>query len=187
MISLPFFRRLVTCVCLVAIPTSLAAQGAVRTCATNEEAEALVTYVLPATIRALSQRCQAVLPATSGLIQAGTITAARYQPDADRAWPDASRAFDRISGLPASALMGESLLKPLVEKTISGEISRNLKLKDCSRIDRLINILQPLPAKNMAMLVVLIIESSGSNAVVKAPVPLCSTLSAVQNKGSISK
>jgi hypothetical protein len=154
---------------------------------TNEEAEALVTYVLPATIRALSGRCAQVLPATSALVQAGAISAARYQIDADRAWPAASRAFDKISGIPASNLMGEQILKPLVEKAISGEVTRNLKPKDCQRVDRLINILQPLPAKNLAMLVVLLLESAGPKSGVSLPMPLCSAQPAAPAKGNVSK
>lgn len=185
--ALPFGRAAASALLVLAMPSPAVAQTVQRSCVTNDEAEALVTYALPATIRALSARCVPALPATSALIQSGVITAARYQVDADRAWPAASRAFDKISGVPASNLMGEQILKPLVEKAISGEVTRSLKLTDCQRVDRLINVLQPLPAKNMAMLVVLLAESFGPKTGVSLPMPLCSALPAAQAKGIVSK
>lgn len=186
--KVPAFKCVaVSVVIAFALPSLSVAQTIPRSCINNDEAAALVTYVLPATVRALSERCAQSLPATSALVQAGAITAARYQVDADRAWPDASRAFDKISGLPASNLMGEQILKPLVEKAISGEVTRYIKLSECQRIDRMINILQPLPAKNMAMLVVLLIESASPKAGISLPMPLCSVQSAAPAKGNVSK
>lgn len=168
------------------LPATALAQSAAPACLSNDEAEALVTYALPATIRALSAQCAKSLPATAALVQSGVVTAARYQVDADRVWPQASSAFDKASGLPVASVMGEKALKPLIEKTISGEVTRDLRPKDCARTDRLINILQPLPAKNMAMLVLLMFESGDPAMRARLPVTLCSAVPAPAT-GSISK
>ena len=100
-------------VALVAtLPISAVAQTSSKACLSGEEAEGLVTYALPAAVRALSVHCTKTLPATAPLVLSGLVTAARYQVDADKAWPVASGAFDKISGIPVAKLMGEKRLNP---------------------------------------------------------------------------
>lgn len=166
-------RSALSAVLIATLPSAALAQQGRGTCLTSQEAEGLVTYALPATVRAMSRHCAKSLPATAALVQAGTITAARYQVDADTAWPLASKAFDKVSGLPVATLMGEKALKPLIEETISGGVTQNLKPKDCVSADRLINLLAPLPTRNMAGLLIALVEISGPAARAKLPINIC--------------
>jgi hypothetical protein len=172
---------------ITAFPVTAVAQSAAATCLTPEEAEGLVTYALPATVRALSSHCAKSLPATAPLVQAGSVTAARYQVDADKAWPVASSAFDKVSGLPVAKVMGEKALKPLIEKTIAGNVVQNLQAKDCVVADRFINILQPLPTRNMAMLITAVAETGGLAKRAKLPITLCSAVAAPSIAAGASK
>jgi hypothetical protein len=168
------FRRLALLALIIAgFPVSAVAQSATANCLSADEGEALVTYALPATVRALSSYCAKTLPATAPLVQAGSVTAARYQVDADKAWPVASVAFDKMSGLPVAKMMGEKALKPLIEKAIAGNVVQNLQAKDCATADRFINILQPLPTRNMAMLITGLLETGGLAKRAKLPITLC--------------
>jgi hypothetical protein len=172
---------------IVALPAQVVAQTSAKTCLSGEEAEALVTYALPATVRAISGHCAKTLPATAPLVQSGLVTAARYQVDADKAWPVASTAFDKLSGLPVAKMMGEKVLKPLIEKTISGGVVQNLEAKDCMTADRFINILQPLPTRNMAMLITAFIEIGSPSTRAKLPIALCAAPLATSAAGTSSK
>jgi hypothetical protein len=162
-----------TLLVIAALPTQLVAQTPTKPCISGEEAEGLVTYALPAAVRAMSAYCAKTLPATAPLVQSGIVTAARYQVDADKAWPAASAAFDKLSGLPVAKIMGEKALKPFIEKTISSGVVQNLQPKDCAAADRFINILQPLPTRNMAMLITAFIETGSPSARAKLPIALC--------------
>jgi hypothetical protein len=166
-------RSLVLTVLIASLPAAASAQTLSKTCLSTEEAEGLVTYALPTAVRAISKHCAKTLPATAALVQSGVVTAARYQVDADKAWPVASAAFDKVSGLPVAKLMGEKALKPLIEETISTGITQNLQAKDCGSADRLINILQPLPTRNMAMLVSMLLETGNTTTRARLPISIC--------------
>lgn len=169
------------------MPAQAVAQISAKACISGEEAEGLVTYALPAAVRAISAHCAKTLPATAPLVQSGLVTAARYQVDADKAWPVASAAFDKLSGLPVAKMMGEKALKPLIEKTISGGVVQNLQAKDCMTADRFINILQPLPTRNMAMLITAFIETGSPAARARLPIALCAAPLATSTVQASSK
>ena len=155
------------------LPGAAIGQSA-TTCLTSSEAEALVTYGLPSAIRAMTVKCAAVLPATTALVQSGPIIAARYQGDADRAWPVARVAFDKASGFHLTSLLGETGAKGLVDSAFGAGLAEKVKSDDCSKVDRMINILEPLPAKNMAMLITALIEFRSAGKPSKLPLNLCS-------------
>ena len=166
-------RWAILCGLIAGLPGTAIAQSAAKSCLSGEEAEGLVTYALPAAVRAISVHCAKTLPATAPLVQSGVVTAARYQIDADKAWPVASAAFDKLSGLPIAKTMGETALKPLIERTISGGVVQNLQAKDCKVADRFINILQPLPTRNMAMLITAMLETGSPATRARLPIALC--------------
>jgi hypothetical protein len=172
---------------IAGLPATAIAQSATKSCLSGEEAEGLVTYALPAAVRAISVHCAKTLPATAPLVQSGVVTAARYQIDADKAWPVASAAFDKVSGLPIAKMMGEKALKPLIEKTISGGVVQNLQAKDCMTADRFINILQPLPTRNMAMLITAMLETGSPTTRARLPIALCAAPSPAAIIGANSK
>jgi hypothetical protein len=154
------------------LPGTAVAQSA-AVCLSSPEAEALVTYALPSAIRAMTTRCASVLPATTALVQSGPIIAARYQPDADRAWPVARVAFDKVSGLPLAGLLGEPGAKGLIDAAFGAGLAEKVKPEDCGKVDRMINILEPLPAKNMAMLITALMEFGNASRRTKAPLNVC--------------
>jgi hypothetical protein len=169
------------------LSSNAVAQTLAKGCLSGEEAEGLVTYALPAAVRAISLHCAKTLPATAPLVQSGVVTAARYQVDADKAWPVASAAFDKLSGLPVANLMGEKALKPLIEKTVSSGVTQNLQTKDCANADRLINILQPLPTRNMAMLIVTLLETGSAATRARMPIAFCTVTLPATSIGASSK
>jgi hypothetical protein len=159
MIGSVAFRALALAAAL-ALPAQAMAQAA-KPCLTAAEAEGLATFALPALIEGLSSQCAASLPATAPLVQSGKLIAAKYQPDADRAWPAAGAAFDKLSGMKMSAAMGQAGLRGLLNGALTAGIAKDMKPGTCTTVDRFVDILQPLPASNMARLVVAFLELGG--------------------------
>jgi hypothetical protein len=144
-----------------------------RQCLTAEEAGGLVTYALPSTIKGLSKQCAKTLPATAALIQGGPILAARYQSDADRAWPLARQAFDKLAGAKMSEIMSEDGARALLTGVLESAVTQQVKERDCDTVDRLVNALQPLPARNMADLVIILMEVGSRSDTRESPFSLC--------------
>ena len=165
-------RIFVLAISTLLLPGAAIGQSATA-CLTSPEAEALVTYALPSAIRAMTTKCAAVLPATTALVQSGPIIAARYQSEADRAWPVAKVAFDKVSGLQLASILGEPGAKGLVDAAFGAGLAEKVKTDDCSKVDRMINILEPLPAKNMAMLITALMEFGSAGKPAKSPLNLC--------------
>jgi len=165
-------RNMLIIAALMAVSGQAVAQSA-KSCLTQPEAEALVTYALPSAIRAMTTKCTPVLPATTALIQSGPVIAARYQIDADKAWPVARIAFDKMSGLDLTGTLGEPAARGLIEAAFGTGLAEKVKAADCPKVDRLVDILEPLPAKNMAMLITTLMELGSAGKQKKSPFQMC--------------
>jgi hypothetical protein len=169
-------KHMIVALLALSVPTSANAQLA-GGCLSPVEAEGLVTYSLPSIIRSLSARCTATLPATAPLILAGSVTAARYQPEADKAWPLARAAFDTLAGVKMAGVIGDAGTRKLLDTAIAGGLAAKLKVQDCPVIDQMIDLLQPLPAPNMARMTIILMQLRGKDAKSGgAPFTICPTL-----------
>lgn len=142
---------------LVALPVEAGAEASAA-CLTRDEADALMIYALPTIVDGLRKQCLAALPATAPLIEAGPVMAARYRPDADKAWPLARKALDKMLGTGIASMIREDASKTLLDAALSRKIAEYVKPADCPVVDRIGDTLQPLPAHNMAVLVSSLIE-----------------------------
>lgn len=154
---------------LLAVPSNAMAAS----CLTTEEVEGLMTFSLPVVIEGLRTQCAGTLPATAPLIQAGPLIAARYQVEADLAWPVAKTAFDKMSGIKLGGLLGQSATRSLIQSAVSDGITKDVKTDDCPLIDRIVDILQPLPPRNMAMLLSTLISIGDRKKAKPGPLPIC--------------
>ena len=157
---------------LFALPSQAVALSA-KACLTPVEAEALVTYALPSALRAMTKKCAPVLPATTALIKSGPVIAARYQVDADKAWPVARVAFDKVSGLELAGILGDPAAKGLIEAAFATGLADKVKPEDCPKVDRFIDILEPLPTHNMAMLITTLIDIGQEKDRKNSPLNIC--------------
>lgn len=141
-----------------------AASAAQPVCLSKPEARSLLTYALPQVISGTGKRCSAVLPADSYLRQHGNELAARYGTQKARYWPEAKAAFLRISTAKDPQLgqftrnLPDGSMQQLVDVTVEGMVSQNVKLESCDDIDLAIDLLSPLPPENTAGLIALFVE-----------------------------
>lgn len=138
----------------VALALLLAAQPAARPCLTPPEAQAVALVALPEILRQTGSTCAADLPVASPLRRPGSALLARYDAEADRAWPAARAAIVKLSDPQADALLGSQFARTLLTSLVAPLIVGRIATKDCGAIDRLVTALEPLPPRNAADVVV---------------------------------
>lgn len=139
---------LATALSLVAAPAA-----AQTPCLNQSEAESIALVSMPAIIRDAGRVC-AALPATSLLRRTSGPFLAKYDAEADRAWPAARQAIAKLSDPSVELLLMSDYARPMLTSLFAPQITGRLQPRDCSTLDRLVTLLEPLPARNTAGIVV---------------------------------
>ena len=159
---------------LAAVAAPVQAQ---RPCLTAPEAEALATVALPDILRQTGVTCAAQLPAASVLRRPQSPLFGRYEAEATRAWPAARAALGKLIDPAAQALLGSDFARPVLSTLVTPLIVGRIAVKDCGTIDRLVTLLEPLPPRNTAGVIVTVLQHlQKQSANARAPVaalPLC--------------
>jgi hypothetical protein len=144
---------------LITNPAIAAAQD----CMTPAEAQALVKVAMPDVIKGVADKCRPSLEPSAFLAQSGTDMVNRYRVSADGAWALAKGSISKLAKDQAALLesLPDEALKPLIGTVIGSEISKGIKPEQCAGFDRAMAALAPLPADNMADLLVAILDLSG--------------------------
>lgn len=139
---------------LVALASMATPAVAAPACLTGAEAESIALVALPEILRETGRICAGSLPPTSLIRRPSGAFLAKYQIAADRAWPAARAAIVKLSD-PAVALLLESdYARPLLTAIAVPQVLGQISVSDCPTIDRLTTLLEPLPARNTAGIVV---------------------------------
>ena len=151
-------------------------------CITGPEAEALTLVAMPDIIRETGSVCAAQLPATSLVRRTSSPLLSRYQVEAERAWPAARAAIVKLSDPAVDALLDSEFARPLLTSLLVPQIVGRIAVRDCGTIDRLVALLEPLPAKNTAGIVVetlryLKADRARRGAAMDPDLPLCTARS----------
>jgi hypothetical protein len=154
-------RSLVTAITLVAASS---AQAQAPACIPQREAEALFLAMAPAIIGSVAATCAASLPPTATLRRSVGPLTAKYAAESEAAWPVAKEGLRKLVGPEASAMVDSELARPMVTAIVAPLLAKEVKARDCPNIDRILTLIDPLPAKNTAALVIAIIDISGKEA-----------------------
>lgn len=127
--------------------------GAQVPCLSAPDAEAIALVALPEIIRDAGRVC-AKLPATSLLRRGNGPFLSKYQAEADRAWPAARAAVAKLSDPSVELLLLSDYARPLLTSLFAPQIAGRIQPADCATLDRLVTLLEPLPARNTAGIVV---------------------------------
>ena len=143
--------RLLAAMLLAAIPTTALAQ---TPCLSRTEAEAITLVAFPDIIRETGRVCTA-LPASSLVRRNSGAFIARYEAEADRAWPAARDAIAKLSDPQIALLLLQSdYARPLITPLMALQVVGRIQPTDCPTIDRIVTLLEPLPPRNTAGIVV---------------------------------
>ena len=152
------------------------AQRPPRLCLTGAEAEALTLAVAPDLLRGAGLACADALPANSFLRQPPARVMTRFQAEADTAWPRARTALAKLAGPEAQGLLESMFARTLLTSLVTPLILGGVKPRDCPVINRMATLLEPLPARNIAGLVVSGLQLAQSDPKARQAVsglPLC--------------
>ena len=129
------------------------AQGATSACLQPQQAESLVVALIPDTLAAVAARCASALPPTATL-RAGLVPIAdRYRAAREAALPDAAVSAAALMGDDGEGLASSTVVD-LFGQIAAREIVKEIKPRDCARVDRIVALLAPLPPGNIAGLAV---------------------------------
>ena len=123
-------------------------------CATSTEATAITAVAMPEIIRQVGQICANQLPVAALLRQPGGPFVAKYQTEADRAWPAARAALERIGGPQVAPLLQSEFTRPLLASLLAPALVGTVDPGDCGEAENIAEQIRPLPARNTAELIV---------------------------------
>lgn len=136
----------------LALPAA-AAPAATQPCFTPEEAQNLITVMLPDAIGLIAEKCRPALPADSFLSRDSAGLIARYEPVAETAIRTLRPTMSKfIPGRDVLDKLDDDTLRKMLAAGVSTQLARDLKPERCADVERVVVALAPLPPENMAML-----------------------------------
>ncbi|MDR6788562.1 hypothetical protein J2Y58_001922 [Sphingomonas sp. BE138] len=136
----------------VAMLTASAA-SAQAPCLSAADAESIALVAMPDIIRDAGRVC-ASLPASSLLRRQSGAFLDKYDREADRAWPAARTAIAKLSDPAVELLLLSDYARPMLTSIFAPQITGRIQPADCPTLDRLVTLLEPLPPRNTAGIVV---------------------------------
>nr|WP_137678391.1 hypothetical protein [Parerythrobacter lutipelagi] len=152
-----FGRLAGAAVALAALAQPVAASA--QACLPQEDVSDAVIYAMPLITQAAQTRCAQELADDGYLAASGAAFADRYVSLQDNAWPGAMRLLSQFAGDDAGSSveliqsLPETALRPFVDAIIMQKVSAEIKPKDCTKIERGMELLAPLPPQNTGDLV----------------------------------
>ena len=146
-------------------------------CLTQQDAQAVALVALPGIIRVTGVICAGRLPADSLVRRTSGPFLARYDAEAERAWPAARAGITRIIPM-ADVLLQSQFARPTLTSLLVPLLAGRIEPADCGTLDQLVTQLAPLPPRNTASIVVTALayfkaeKAKGKNVAVP-DLPLC--------------
>ena len=158
---------------------AVAAQNA---CVEPQDAADAIVYMMPAAHQAALRKCSGNLGEESFLPSAAAKTfISSFEAQQDERWPGTFRFFkvfieqqdegdadQAMSQMIAS--LPESAIRPFIDGILVEIVAGEIKPSSCEKIDRVLELLSPLPADNVGGLSALLLDAVGP----KNP-PICAT------------
>jgi hypothetical protein len=163
---------------LALVATATAPVAAQTACITTPEAEAMTLVALPDVIRQTGIVCAGRLPAGSLIRDPSSRLVSRYAAEAERAWPVARGAIVKLSDPAVDIMLDSEFARPLLTSLLVPMLVGRIAPADCGTIDRLVALLEPLPPRNTAGIVVATLqylkaEKAKGGRVSVPDLPLC--------------
>jgi hypothetical protein len=125
---------------------------------TEEEMAVVARVAMPAAFRSLQTKCDPVLDADAYMFARGETLHRRLLATSNTAAPGATQVIARVASR-SNPAMGQMLaglspeaLRPFVNEMVAGLVISRVETDQCARIDRVLEMLEPLPPENLAQL-----------------------------------
>ena len=131
------------------------AAEAQQTCVTEAEVGAIAIYSVPNLVQAMRLRCGSELSASGYIARRGDALSGRYAALQPRVWPRAKTGMLKILGAQSRAAEGRQMLdsigtlpdeavRPLVDAWIVQETSARISVRNCQRIEWVVEAVAPI-------------------------------------------
>jgi hypothetical protein len=141
-------------VTLAALSGQSVAATSQAACVTEDEVSAMAIYSVPNLVEAVRVRCNGQLAANGFLNRPGNPVRTRYAALQTRVWPRAKTGLMKVLASRAGAQNAQSLgmigtlpdtsVRPLVDALIVQEASPKIDVRQCGRIERVIELASPI-------------------------------------------
>ncbi len=148
--------------------TGLTGQALAKSgCVERHEAETVVTAMLPALIGNVREACMPILPADAALSQNGEAMVVRLNGAAEMVRAQAGEIAVRLmlegEDPPPPEMLEPELILGTLEAAMTVEVASGLDADDCAIANDFFSALEPLPAPNLARLVVIFLDIGSRN------------------------
>jgi hypothetical protein len=172
-------RFLAPVLAIAALTTAQAAQAQQQACVASEDLGDAVVYAMPIAFDAAQNACANRLSKKGFMATEGEAFISEFRAGQDQAWPGAFRLLKTFmaskggegSDADIAAMitaLPEDSLRPFVDGMVGQMIADEIKGDSCTKIERGLELIAPLPTENVGDLVAFIAEL----AELKEP-PIC--------------
>lgn len=163
------------------------AQAQNANCVAQDDMTAATIYAMPLIVETLQHSCRQELSATGFLARKGASFAQPYRSLQLRNWPATARVLAAYSASPEmKKLTGQNdlgelssflrnqppeLLRPIVDASIKTLAGSKIRKDDCSKIERGMELIAPLPPENAGGIVTFILDVTETDGPKICPVP----------------
>lgn len=126
-------------------------------CFSDKEMEDLLIVMAPVALRSLQSQCGAELPISALLRQSPSPLLQSLDIESEKAWPNVMPALFRIMGRdvsPAEKAAFEKMPREVFAAMMASKLDIRVNTKDCRSADAMLSLLQPLPPRNVAGVVI---------------------------------
>lgn len=152
---------------LIAITSLLATTSAQATeapaCIPEENAQALILYVLPSAIKTAQSKCSTALPPEASLLQTNNPQFQKYLKASAASWDGAKDAFAALAGDKLPEGVDIDAMRPLFDVMIPAMLENEIKTEHCETINHVYDLLEPLPAENLGGLTIFFAKLGGKD------------------------
>jgi hypothetical protein len=146
-------------------------------CVTEQEVSAIAIYSVPSLVQAVRQRCAGKLVSSGYLARRGDALAARYGALQPTVWPRAKSGLFKLfsgassdgrSGLETISTLPDDAVRPFIDALIVQESAPKIALRNCTRIERVIEVMAPIDPEVAGTLLGVLVGFADSEEI-----PLC--------------
>lgn len=148
---------------IAALLAAAPAEQAQRPCLTEAQIEDMTLFALPPLLEAAATACAPALPADAYLLNGGRTLSQTLGAESARRWAGASAVLATMAKDKFPAGLSETTARGLLRDLAAQGLAAKGPSKECGRINRLADLLSPLPPRNLAGLVILVADIAGGD------------------------
>jgi hypothetical protein len=175
MTSLPRILAALAAASLLTQATLASAQA--PRCVTEQEVSAIAIYSVPSLVQAVRQRCVGELTASGYLARRGDALSARYVALQPTVWPRAKTGLFKLfagassagGGLDTISTLPDDAVRPFVDALIVQESAPKIEPRNCTRIERVIEVMAPIDPEVAGTLLGVLIGFADSERIPVCP------------------